>query len=194
MEHKKKIVIIGGGFGGIELAKKLKSENVDIVILDKHNYHTFQPLLYQVATGGLEADSIAFPIRKIFKGQKNLKFRVTEVKKVVPEENKLTTTIGDIEYDYLVIATGSTSNFFGQTEISQNAMPMKSIPEALNLRSLILQNLEAAIIAKDPETEHELLNFVVVGGGPTGVETAGAIAELKSMYLKTTILSLTWIR
>ncbi len=184
MEHKKKIVIIGGGFGGIELAKKLKSENVDIVILDKHNYHTFQPLLYQVATGGLEADSIAFPIRKIFKGQKNLKFRVTEVKKVVPEENKLATTIGDIEYDYLVIATGSTSNFFGQTEISQNAMPMKSIPEALNLRSLILQNLEAAIIAKDPETEHELLNFVVVGGGPTGVETAGAIAELKKHVLK----------
>ncbi|WP_113661665.1 NAD(P)/FAD-dependent oxidoreductase [Pedobacter nanyangensis] len=184
MEHKKKIVIIGGGFGGIELAKKLKSQNVDIVILDKHNYHTFQPLLYQVATGGLEADSIAFPIRKIFKGQKNLKFRVTEVKKVVPEENKLETTIGDYHYDYLVIATGSTSNFFGQTEIAQNAMPMKSIPEALNLRSLILQNLEAAIIATDPEREHELLNFVVVGGGPTGVETAGAIAELKKHVLK----------
>lgn len=184
MEHKKKIVIIGGGFGGIELAKKLKNQNVDIVILDKHNYHTFQPLLYQVATGGLEADSIAFPIRKIFKGQKNLKFRVTEVKKVVPEENKLETTIGDYHYDYLVIATGSTSNFFGQTEISQNAMPMKSIPEALNLRSLILQNLEAAIIANDPEREHELLNFVVVGGGPTGVETAGAIAELKKHVLK----------
>lgn len=184
MEQKKKIVIIGGGFGGIELAKKLKSQNVDIVILDKHNYHTFQPLLYQVATGGLEADSIAFPIRKIFKGQKNLKFRVTEVKTVVPEENKLATTIGDIEYDYLVIATGSTSNYFGQTEISQNAMPMKSIPEALNLRSLILQNLEAAIIAEDPEREHELLNFVVVGGGPTGVETAGAIAELKKHVLK----------
>ncbi|WP_343535296.1 NAD(P)/FAD-dependent oxidoreductase [Pedobacter sp.] len=184
MEQRKKIVIIGGGFGGIELAKKLKSQNVDIVILDKHNYHTFQPLLYQVATGGLEADSIAFPIRKIFKGQKNLKFRVTEVKKVVPEENKLETTIGDYHYDYLVIATGSTSNFFGQTEISQNAMPMKSIPEALNLRSLILQNLEAAIIAKDPEREHELLNFVVVGGGPTGVETAGAIAELKKHVLK----------
>ncbi|WP_461787807.1 NAD(P)/FAD-dependent oxidoreductase [Pedobacter sp.] len=184
MEKRKKIVIIGGGFGGIELAKKLKHQNVDIVILDKHNYHTFQPLLYQVATGGLEADSIAFPIRKIFKGQKNLKFRVTEVKKVIPELNRLETTIGECEYDYLVIATGSTSNFFGQTEISQNAMPMKSIPEALNLRSLILQNLEAAIIAKDPVKENELLNFVVVGGGPTGVETAGAIAELKKHVLK----------
>lgn len=184
MEQRKKIVIIGGGFGGIELAKKLKNKNVDIVILDKHNYHTFQPLLYQVATGGLEADSIAFPIRKIFKGQKNLKFRVTEVKKVIPEENRLETNIGECHYDYLVIATGSTSNFFGQTEISQNAMPMKSIPEALNLRSLILQNLEAAIIAKDPVEENELLNFVVVGGGPTGVETAGAIAELKKHVLK----------
>lgn len=184
MEQKKKIVIIGGGFGGIELAKKLKNKNVEVLILDRHNYHTFQPLLYQVATGGLEADSIAFPIRKIFKGQRNFKFRLTEVKKVIPEANKLETDIGDISYDYLVVATGSTSNFFGQAEISQNAMPMKSIPEALNLRSLILQNLEAAIIAKNPETENELLNFVVVGGGPTGVETAGAIAELKKHVLK----------
>lgn len=181
---KQKIVIVGGGFGGIELAKKLRKENVEITILDKHNYHTFQPLLYQVATGGLEADSIAFPIRKIFKGQKNLIFRVTEVLKVVAEENKLVTTIGEINYDHLVIATGSTSNFFGQEEIQRNAMPMKSIPEALNLRSLILQNLEASLITNDALTEAELLNFVVVGGGPTGVETAGAIAELKKHVLK----------
>lgn len=181
---KQKIVIVGGGFGGIELAKKLRKENVEITILDKHNYHTFQPLLYQVATGGLEADSIAFPIRKIFKGQQNLIFRVTEVLKVVPEENKLLTTIGEISYDHLIVATGSTSNFFGQDEIQRNAMPMKSIPEALNLRSLILQNLEASLITKDKLTEAELLNFVVVGGGPTGVETAGAIAELKKHVLK----------
>ncbi len=181
---KQKIVIVGGGFGGIELAKKLRKEEVEVIILDKHNYHTFQPLLYQVATGGLEADSIAFPIRKIFKGQKNLTFRVTEVQKVIPEENKLITTIGEINYDFLVIATGSTSNFFGQDEIQQNAMPMKSIPEALNLRSLILQNLEASLITKDPQEKAELLNFVVVGGGPTGVETAGALAELKKHVLK----------
>jgi NADH dehydrogenase len=182
--EKQKIVIVGGGFGGIELTKKLRNQNVDVTILDKHNYHTFQPLLYQVATGGLEADSIAFPIRKIFKGQKNLTFRVTEVEQVIPEENKLLTTIGEIYYDHLIIATGSTSNFFGQAQIEQNAMPMKSIPEALNLRSLILQNLEAALIAKDKESEAKLLNFVIVGGGPTGVETAGAIAELKKHVLK----------
>ncbi|RYG04835.1 MAG: NAD(P)/FAD-dependent oxidoreductase, partial [Chitinophagaceae bacterium] len=181
---KQKIVIVGGGFGGIELAKKLKNKHVDVTILDKHNYHTFQPLLYQVATGGLEADSIAFPIRKIFKGQKNLTFRVTEVKQVLPNENKLITTIGTIDYDHLVIATGSTSNYFGQDEIATNAMPMKSIPEALNLRSLILQNLEESLITKDPQTVAALLNFVVVGGGPTGVETAGAMAELKKHVLK----------
>lgn len=181
--QKQKIVIVGGGFGGIELAKRLRKADVEVTILDKHNYHTFQPLLYQVATGGLEADSIAFPIRKIFKGQKNLTFRVTEVQKVVPEENKLITTIGEISYDHLVIATGSTSNYFGQDQIKENAMPMKSIPEALNLRSLILQNLEAALIAENPIHEAELLNFVVVGGGPTGVETAGAVAELKKHVL-----------
>lgn len=181
---KQKIVIVGGGFGGIELAKKLRKKNVEITILDKHNYHTFQPLLYQVATGGLEADSIAFPIRKIFKGQHNLIFRVTEVLKVVPEENKLLTTIGEINYDHLVIATGSTSNFFDQKEIQDHAMPMKSIPEALNLRSLILQNLEASLITTNATHKAELLNFVVVGGGPTGVETAGALAELKKHVLK----------
>jgi len=185
MENKKhRIVIVGGGFGGIELAKKLRKKDVEVIILDKHNYHTFQPLLYQVATGGLEADSIAFPIRKIFKGQKNLTFRVTEVKQVIPAENKLITTIGEIAYDHLIIATGSTSNFFGQREIEDNAMPMKSIPEALNLRSLILQNLEQSLITKDATSKAELLNFVVVGGGPTGVETAGALAELKKHVLK----------
>src|SRR6218665_488539 len=117
---KPRIVIVGGGFGGIELAKKLRNKDVDVMMLDKHNYHTFQPLLYQVATGGLEADSIAFPLRKIFKGQKNLVFRVTKVTEVNPTENCLQTDIGKINYDYLVIATGSTSNFFGNKEIEDN--------------------------------------------------------------------------
>ncbi|WP_316800675.1 NAD(P)/FAD-dependent oxidoreductase [Pedobacter frigidisoli] len=174
-----RVLIVGGGFGGIELAKRLKNKPFQVVMLDKHNYHTFQPLLYQVATGGLEAEAIAFPLRKIFKGQKNLIFRVTKVNEVNPAGNCVHTDIGDIHYDYLVIATGSTSNFFGNTEIEANSMPMKSIPEALDLRSLILQNFEKSLIESDSDKKSALLNFVVVGGGPTGVETSGAIAELK---------------
>jgi len=186
-----RVVIVGGGFGGIELAKRLKNKPFQVVMLDKHNYHTFQPLLYQVATGGLEPDSIAFPLRKIFKGQQNFIFRVTKVTEVVSAENYVITDIGKVSYDYLVIATGSTSNFFGNTEIETNAMPMKSIPEALDLRSLILQNFEKSLIEKDLNKKAALLNFVVVGGGPTGVETAGAIAELKNMLFQTIIQN--WI-
>jgi len=174
-----RVVIVGGGFGGIELAKRLKNKPFQVVMLDKHNYHTFQPLLYQVATGGLEAEAIAFPLRKIFKGQKNLTFRVAKVTEVNAATNCLQTDIGKIGYDYLVIATGSTSNFFGNDEIEANTMPMKSIPEALDLRSLILQNFEKSLIEQNADKKSALLNFVVVGGGPTGVETSGAIAELK---------------
>lgn len=178
-----KIVIIGGGFGGIELAKRLKQKEVEILMLDRHNYHTFQPLLYQVATGGLEADSIAFPLRKIFKNQKNFTFRVTEVEAIDQQSKTLRTSIGEIKYDYLVIATGSETNYFGQKEIEHFSMPMKSIPEALNLRSMILQNLEEALIETDELKKKALLNFVVVGGGPTGVELSGALAELKNHIL-----------
>lgn len=178
-----KIVIVGGGFGGIELAKKLKNKEVQLLMLDRHNYHTFQPLLYQVATGGLEADSIAFPLRKIFKNQKNFTFRVTEVNEVIPERNMLDTSIGEISYNYLVIATGSDTNYFGEKEIEHYSMPMKSIPEALNLRSMLLQNLEEALIERDPLKKSALLNFVVVGAGPTGVELSGSLAELKKHIL-----------
>lgn len=178
-----KIIIIGGGFGGIQLAKKLKNKEVEVLMLDRHNYHTFQPLLYQVATGGLEPDSIAFPLRKIFKDQKNFNFRVADVQKISPSENKVLTDIGEFHYDYLVMATGSETNFFGQKEIEHFAMPMKTVPEALNLRSLILQNFEEALIEKNPEKKEALMTFVVVGGGPTGVETAGALAELKNHVL-----------
>ncbi len=178
-----KVLIIGGGFGGIQLAKKLKGKPVEVLMLDRHNYHTFQPLLYQVATGGLEPDSIAFPLRKVFKKQENFTFRVANVTQIVPEENKVVTDIGNFNFDYLVIATGSETNFFGQKEIEHFSMPMKTVPEALNLRSLILQNFEEAVSETDDSEKRSLLNFVVVGAGPTGVETAGALSELKNHVL-----------
>ncbi len=178
-----KILIIGGGFGGIQIAKKLKNKAVEVLMLDRHNYHTFQPLLYQVATGGLEPDSIAFPLRKIFKGQNNFTFRVADVSQIVTTENKVLTDIGEFSYDYLVLATGSETNFFGQKEIEHFAMAMKTVPEALNLRSLILQNFEEAVSETNPEKIAALMNFVVVGAGPTGVETAGALSELKNHVL-----------
>lgn len=178
-----RVVIIGCGFGGLQLAKSLKDAPVQIVLLDKNNYHTFQPLLYQVATAGLEADSIAYPIRKIFKGQTNFHFRWGEVREIVPHENKLLTSIGDLKYDYLIIATGTTTNFFGNKDFEQQAMPMKTVTESLNLRSLILQNFEKALLTKDVHEQEALMTFVVVGGGPTGVELAGAISELKRHVL-----------
>lgn len=178
-----RVVIVGGGFGGIQLAKSLRDKEVQVLMLDKHNYHTFQPLLYQVATGGLEPDSIAFPLRKIFKQHKNVFFRVANVERVLPEQNKIITNIGEVQYDYLVIATGSTTNFFGNEMIENHSMPMKSIPEALNLRSLILQSFEEALLKDSINAQEALMNFVIVGGGPTGVETAGALAELKMHVL-----------
>jgi NADH dehydrogenase len=177
------VVIAGGGFGGLQVARKLKDMPVDVLMLDKHNYHTFQPLLYQVAIGSLEADSIAFSLRKNFAGQKNFRFRNTEITKVNPEKNTVDTTIGEIAYDYLVIATGSTTNFFGNKDVEHFAMPMKSIPEALNLRSLILQNIEEAVLLNTKQEREPYLTFVLVGAGPTGVELAGALAELRNHIL-----------
>ena len=177
------VVIVGGGFGGQQVARKLKDKSVEVLMIDKHNYHTFQPLLYQVAIGSLEADSIAFSLRKNFAGQKNFHFHIAGLTKVNPEKNTIDTTIGEIAYDYLVIATGSTTNFFGNKAIEQNAMPMKSIPEALNLRSLILQNIEEAVLLKNEEEREACLNFVLVGAGPTGVELSGALAELQHHIL-----------
>jgi NADH dehydrogenase len=177
------VVIIGGGFGGLEVAKALADEPVDVLMLDKHNYHTFQPLLYQVATGSLEAGSIAFSLRKNFDDQRNFRFRVAEATKINTDKNIVETTIGDIPYDYLVIASGSTTNFFGNKDVEHNAMPMKSIPEALNLRYMLLQNLEEAVIQTTKEDREPYLNFVLVGAGPTGVELAGALAELRNNIL-----------
>src|SRR6201996_1860086 len=177
------VLIIGGGFGGLEVANSLKAKPVDVLMLDKHNYHTFQPLLYQVATGSLEAESIAFSLRKNFSNQENFRFKIAEVTKINAEKNTIYTTIGAITYDYLVIATGSTTNFFGNKDVEHFAMPMKSIPEALNLRYLILQNLEQAVLLPTKEERDPYLSFVLVGAGPTGVELAGALAELRNHIL-----------
>ncbi len=178
-----RIVIIGGGFGGISLAQKLRKQEVQVVLLDKHNYHTFQPLLYQVSTGGLEPDSIAYPLRKVLNGYKNAFFRLAEVTEIMPEKRMLQTSIGELSYDYLVIATGSETNFFGNDELEKHAMAMKSIPQSLNLRSMILENFEQALLTDEYHERNALMNFVIVGGGPTGVELAGALAEIKKGIL-----------
>lgn len=178
-----RIVIVGGGFAGVSLVKQFANKKVQIVLLDKRNYHTFQPLLYQVSSSGLEPDSIAYPLRKIIKKHDNIFFRLAEVSTIDPKSQQLITDIGSLSYDYLVIATGTKTNYFGNKAIETNSMPMKNVPQALNIRSLILQNFEKATIASSMEEREALLNFVIVGGGPTGVELAGAIAELKNHIL-----------
>ncbi|MEM6721787.1 MAG: NAD(P)/FAD-dependent oxidoreductase [Bacteroidota bacterium] len=178
-----RVVIIGGGFAGISLAKQLGKQEVQAVLIDKHNYHTFQPLLYQVSTGGLEPDSIAYPIRKIIKDYPNFYFRMANVEAIDTKNQSISTSIGDLAYDHLVIATGSKTNFFGNSDIEKHSMEMKTIPQSLNLRSLILENFEQAILTSDLEERNALMNFVIVGAGPTGVELAGALAEIKKGIL-----------
>lgn len=180
---KKRIVIIGGGFAGLHLAKNLNDRYFQIVMVDRNNYHTFQPLLYQVATAGLEPDSIAYPLRKLFKGSKDFYFRMAEVERVDSANNQLHTNIGSVVYDYLVVATGTTTNFFGNKELEANAMTMKSVSEALDLRSLILQNFEKALLESAVEDQDALMSIAIVGAGPTGVELSGALAELKKHVL-----------
>ena len=180
-----RIVVIGAGFGGINIVKQLNFSQMQVVLINKTNYHTFQPLLYQVATAGLEPDSIAHSVRSIFKKENQFHFRIAEVKKINPDKKNIETDLGELSYDYLVIATGSQTNFYGNANIEKYAMPMKTVPEAIDMRSLIIQNLEAAILTNDLEERNSLMNFVIVGGGPTGVELAGAFAELKSHILPT---------
>lgn len=167
----------------MNLAKSLRNKPYQVVMLDKNNYHAFQPLLYQVATAGLEPDSIAYPLRKIFKNFRNLHFRMAEVKSIDTATNQVVTDIGNLSYDYLVVATGSATNFFGNEQLAKYAMPMKSVPEALNIRSLILQNFEKALITDDIKEREAYMNIVIVGGGPTGVELAGALSELRRHVL-----------
>ena len=181
--EKPRIVVIGGGFGGIKLIKNIDTSKFQVVLLDRNNYHTFQPLLYQVATAGLEPDSIAGPLRKIFTKKKDFYFRVANVTSVDTENNKVHSNIGSLSYDHLVLANGSVTNYFGNKDFEEKSFPVKQIPHALNLRSQILQNFEKAVIKTDPEEVQSLMNYVVVGGGPTGVEISGALGELKMHVL-----------
>lgn len=173
------VVIIGGGFAGLNLAKKLAYKRFRVYVLDRNNYHTFQPLLYQVATGGLGSDAIAYPLRKIIGKLPNVAFRMANVTKIEPDKNKVITDVGDFNYDYLVIASGSNTNYFGNKTLEVQSLPLKSVPEALNIRSYILQEFEKALVNKDLSQKKRALNFVIVGGGPTGVELAGAMAEIR---------------
>lgn len=175
----KRVVVIGGGFAGLNFVKKLKNKNVQVVVIDKNNFHQFQPLLYQVATSGIVPDSIAFPLRKQFKNYTNVFFRMGEVLKVESETKQLVTNIGTLNYDYLVLATGSDTNFFGMEDVQTNSVGMKSLQEALDIRSMLLQRFEEAVVTSDEGLRDALTNFVVVGGGPAGVETVGAIAEFR---------------
>lgn len=180
---KPRVVVIGGGFGGVRFIKTLKKDDFQIVLIDRYNYHTFQPLLYQVATAGLEPDSIAGTLRKTLQSTKNFYFRMATVTKVLPDSKLVETNIGNVDYDILVIASGSKTNYFGNKDFEEKSFPLKQVPHALNLRSQILQNFEEAVLKNNQEEVQKLMNYVVVGGGPTGVEVSGALGELKMHVL-----------
>ena len=179
-----KLIIIGGGFGGLRLARKLSNvPGFDIIMIDRFNYHQFQPLFYQVATAGLDASNISFPLRKVFHASKNIRFRMAIVKEILTDQHIVKTDIGDFSFDVLVIATGADTNFFGNALMEANAFPMKSTVEALQLRHRLLHNFEDAVNIKDDQQLQQLMNIVIVGGGPTGVELSGAIADMKRTVL-----------
>lgn len=178
-----RVVVIGGGFAGLKLCQKVDTKAFQLVLLDRHNYHTFQPLLYQVATAGLEPSSISGPLRKLFKTKKNFYFRLAEVEEIEVEAKRVVTSLGDLEYDYLVVANGAKTNYFGNEANYEGAFPLKQVSQALSLRNSILRCFEDALSVQSPEEKQALLNFVVVGGGPTGVEVSGALSELKNNVL-----------
>lgn len=182
-EGRKRLVIVGGGFGGLKLARKLKSDNFQVVLLDKNNHHIFQPLLYQVATAGIEPSAISFPYRKIFKKREHFHIRICEAQCIFPETNLLETSIGTLSYDYLVIATGCHTNYFGNDALSQQTMALKNTSEALFNRNQILESFERAQNTNDPVARKRLMTFVIVGGGATGIELSGALAEMKKFVL-----------
>ena len=180
---KARVIIIGGGFAGIQFAKGLKKANYQVVLFDRNNYHTFQPLLYQVATAGLEPDSIAGALRPLFENQKDFYFRMARVTEVDVTNKLVKTLVGEIDCDYLVLANGSKTNYFGNQTMMDKTFPLKQLPQALDLRSHMLQNFEQSVMVKDAHEKDALTNFVVVGGGPTGVEVSGALGELKKHVL-----------
>jgi NADH dehydrogenase len=179
-----KVVIVGGGFAGLRLARKLNNKaGLEILLIEKFNYHQFQPLFYQVATAALDASNISFPLRKAFHNSKNVHIRMAELKQILPEQNKIITDVEDIIYDVLVLAMGADTNFFGNQQIASHAFPMKSTVEAIQLRHRFIQNFEDALTAKTDDELQRLLNVVIVGGGPTGVELSGALSEMKKYVL-----------
>ena len=180
---KKRVVIVGGGFGGLKLANKLRTANFQVVLIDRNNYHQFPPLIYQIASSGIEPSSISFPFRKIFQSRKDFYFRMAEVRSIFPEHKIIQTSIGKVKYDYLVLAAGTTTNFFGNKHVEEVAIPMKNVSEAMGLQNALLENLERALTCTSERERMELLNVVIVGGGATGVEVAGALAEMKKFII-----------
>ena len=178
-----RVVIAGGGFGGLKLAQELDSRHFQVILIDHHNYHQFPPLIYQVASSGLEPSSIAFPFRSALRKKKGFVFRLAEVQGVAPERNLLLTSVGEVKYDYLILACGGTTNFFGNDQIARHSLPMKTLYESMNLRNVLLQNIEKALVSDDEERRNALLTVAIVGGGPSGVEIAGALAEMKRYVL-----------
>ena len=179
----KRVVIVGGGFGGLQLANKLRKSKFQVVLVDRNDYHQFPPLIYQIASAGIEPSSISFPFRKIFQRRKNFYYRMAEVRSIFPRHKIIQTSIGKIRYDYLVLAAGATTNFFGNKNVAEEAMPMKNVSEAMGLRNALLDNFERALTCATEEERQELLNVVIVGGGATGVEIAGALSEMKNYVL-----------
>ena len=177
--QKKRVVIVGGGLGGLRLAEDLYGSGMQVVLIDKNNFHQFPPLIYQIASAGIDPSSISFPFRQIFRKRKDFYFRMAEARMVDTEKKILQTSIGKIDYDYLVLAAGATTNFFGNKNIEEWAIPMKTVPEAMGLRNALLSNFERALTCSTEEERQELLNVVIVGGGATGVEIAGALAEMR---------------
>ena len=178
-----RVVIVGAGFGGLRAARSLRDAPVDVVLVDRHNYHLFQPLLYQVATAGLEPEQIARPVRAVLRRQRNFEFRMTEVTGLDADGKRLVTTDGPIAYDYLILAAGGETNYFGLEGVVQHGFGLKDIPEAIRIRNHVLHAFERAMLESDAERRRAWLTFVVVGGGPTGVEMAGALSELIRLVL-----------